>query len=100
MKRCRQRVDGSKSQFSQFLSDLQVTVSLLYYSSGRPINHQDFVWDKHLGRYSPTILKGGHLDFSYLTELENINIIEIYMKKQYKSSRTKNHKIVKNIYVF
>ena len=38
--------------------------------------------------------KGGCLDFSHLTELENIDlyIIEIYMKKQYKSSIIKNHK--------
>ena len=31
--------------------------------------------------------KGGYLDFSHLTELKNIYIMEIYMKKQYKSSR-------------
>ena len=30
-------------------------------------------------------LKGGHLDFSHLTELKNIYITEIYMKKQYNS---------------
>ena len=33
------------------------------------------------------------------TELENINITEIYMKKQYKSSITKNNKI-KEKYIF
>ena len=44
-------------------------------------------------------LKGGYLDFSHLTELENIYITEIYMKKQYKSSISKNHKI-KKIYFF
>ena len=37
--------------------------------------------------------KGGYLDFSHLTELEKIYITEIYMKKQYKSSIIKNHKI-------
>ena len=39
--------------------------------------------------------KGGYLDFSHLTKLRNIYkcITEIYMKKQYKSSITKNHKI-------
>ena len=37
--------------------------------------------------------KGGYLDFSHLTELKNIYITEIYMKKQYKSPRIKNHKI-------
>ena len=42
--------------------------------------------------------KGGYLDFSHLTELKNIYITEIYMKKQYKSSRIKNHKITKNIF--
>ena len=35
------------------------------------------------------------LDFSHLTELKKIYITEIYMKKQYKSSRIKNHKIIK-----
>ena len=45
-------------------------------------------------------LKGGHLDFSHLTELKNIYIYitEIYMKKQYKSSIIKNHKIEKNFF--
>ena len=39
-------------------------------------------------------LKGGYLDFSYLTELKiYIYITEIYMKKQYKSSIIKNHQI-------
>ena len=38
--------------------------------------------------------KGGYLDFSHLTELKKIYITEIYMKKQYKSSITKNHKII------
>ena len=42
-----------------------------------------------------THLKGGYLDFSHLTELKDIYIIEIYMKKQYKSSIIKNHKITK-----
>ena len=39
--------------------------------------------------------KGGHLEFSHLTELKNIYITEIYMEKQYKSSIIKNHKITK-----
>ena len=39
--------------------------------------------------------KGGYLDFSHLAELKKIYITEIYMKKQYKSSRIKNHKITK-----
>ena len=38
-------------------------------------------------------IKGGYLDFSHLNELKNIYITEIYMKKQYKSSITKNKKI-------
>ena len=40
-------------------------------------------------------VKGGHLDFSHLTELENVFITEVYMKKQYKPSMIKNHKITK-----
>ena len=42
--------------------------------------------------------KGGYLDFSHLTEFKNINITEIYMKKQYKSPVTKNNKIRKKKY--
>ena len=38
-------------------------------------------------------LKGGYLDFSNLTEMKNKYVTEIYMKKQYKSSIIKNHKI-------
>ena len=40
-------------------------------------------------------VKGGYLGFSHLVELRNINSTDIYMKKQYKSSRIKNHKITK-----
>ena len=40
-----------------------------------------------------THLEGGYLDFSHLTELKNIYITEIHMKKQYKSSITKIHEI-------
>ena len=42
-----------------------------------------------------SFVKGRHLDFSHLTEVKNIYITEIYKKKQYKSSITKNHKIRK-----
>ena len=38
-------------------------------------------------------VKGGYLDFSHLTELRNIYITEIYIRKQYKSSIIQNHKI-------
>ena len=41
------------------------------------------------------IIKGGYSDFSHLTELKNIFITEIYMKKQYKSSKIKNKRITK-----
>ena len=44
--------------------------------------------------------KGGYLDFSHPTELKNIYITEIYMKKQYKSPITKNHKIKKKSIFF
>ena len=44
-------------------------------------------------------VKGGYLDFSRLTQLKNIYITEIYMKKQYNSSIIKNHKITrKNVF--
>ena len=43
------------------------------------------------------LVKGGYLDFSYLTELKNIYITEIYMRKQYKSSKIK--KITKKIFL-
>ena len=42
-------------------------------------------------------IKGGYLDFSHLNELVKIYITEIYRKKQYKSSRIKNHKTTKII---
>ena len=38
-------------------------------------------------------IKGGYLDLSHLPELKNTYITEIYMKKEYKSSIIKNHKI-------
>ena len=40
-------------------------------------------------------VKGGYLDFSNLTELKNIFITEIYMKRQCQSSIIKNHKTIK-----
>ena len=40
-------------------------------------------------------VKGGYLDFSHLTELKNIYVTGICMKKQCKSSISKNHKITK-----
>ena len=43
-------------------------------------------------------IKGGCLDFSHLTELENVYITKIYLKKkknQYRSSIIKNHTITK-----
>ena len=48
-------------------------------------------------------LKGGYIDFSYLTELKKniyIYIPEMYMKKQYKSWITKNNKIKIFLMVF
>ena len=41
------------------------------------------------------MVKGGYLEFSHLTEFENMYITGIYMKKQYKSSIIKNHIITK-----
>ena len=48
--------------------------------------------------FSTHSIKGGYLDFSHLAELQNLYITEIYMKKQYKSSRIKNKKITKKIF--
>ena len=45
-----------------------------------------------------TGFKGCYLDFSNLAELKNIYTTEIYMKKQYKSSITKNKKIEKKFF--
>ena len=42
--------------------------------------------------------KGGLLDFSHLTELKNIYITEIYMKKQYSLSIIKNHEITNKFF--
>ena len=49
---------------------------------------------------SYTYVKGGYLNFSHLTELKNIYITEICMKKQYKSPRIKNHKMTFFLMVF
>ena len=43
--------------------------------------------------------KSGYLDLSHPTELKNIYITEIYMRKQYKSSKIKNKKITKQIFL-
>ena len=40
-------------------------------------------------------LIGGYFDFSHLTELKNIYVTEIYIRKQYKSSKIKNKEITK-----
>ena len=45
-----------------------------------------------------SLFKGGYLDFSHLTELKNIYITEIYVKKQYKLSRIKNHNITRKTF--
>ena len=44
------------------------------------------------------LFKGGYLDFSHLPELKKLYITEIYMKKEYKSSIIKNHKITNKIF--
>ena len=38
--------------------------------------------------------KGCYLDFSHLTELKDMHITKIHMKKQYQLSMIKNHKIM------
>ena len=45
------------------------------------------------GNLKHLTIKGGHLDFSHLTEFKNVYVTEIFMKKQYKSSKIKNHEI-------
>ena len=54
-----------------------------------------YVPDLLMQVYKNTGIKGCYLDFSNLTELKNIYITEIYMKKQYKPPITKNKKIEK-----
>ena len=49
-------------------------------------------------KINSTQFKGGYLHVSHLTEW--INITEIYVKKQWKSSIPKNHKIEKKNYFF
>ena len=43
--------------------------------------------------YYLSCFKGGYLDFSHPPRLKNTYIKEIFMKKEYKSSIIKNHKI-------
>ena len=45
-------------------------------------------------------VKGVYLDFSRLTELKNLYITEIYMKKQYISSIINNHKTTKKEFFY
>ena len=47
-----------------------------------------------------SLFKGGYLDFSHLTELKNIYIsLKFMWKKQYKSSRIKNHNITRKTFL-
>ena len=60
-----------------------------------------FFQDKLFSFLLKTLVKGGHLDFSHLTELKHVYITEIYMEKkktQYKSPRIKNHEIQKTTF--
>ena len=70
--------------------------------SWKPLEWQDLLFSNRF--VADEILdwsfKGGYLDFSHLTELKTICITEIYMKKQYKSSIIKNHKIKKEFFFF
>ena len=44
-------------------------------------------------------LKGGYLNFSHLTELKNIYVTKMYLKKTIQITITKNHNI-KKIFFF
>ena len=70
----------------------------LFIITAGPFQRDDSFLDCPL-RTAAYDLKGGYLDFSHLTELKKMYITEIYMKKQYKTSITNNHKI-KEKYIF
>ena len=61
------------------------------YNVNPPVEASSYVFNK-----MPAVreIEGGYLDFSHLTELENIYIYitEIYMRKHYKLSKIKNKK--------
>ena len=67
-------------------STTTVIMKICYCVIGRSISHRQKLIN----------VEGGYLDFSHLTELKDIYITEIYMKRHCKSSRIKNHKITKN----
>ena len=48
---------------------------------GGPIWPNEYFWTLFFQFNSLDSVKGGYLDFSHLTELKNIYITEIYMKK-------------------
>ena len=80
------------------LSAVYVTVCLFTKRYNKTLRRLAIVFCCGAGNISSlsrfhSLLKGGYLDFSHLTEL--IYITEIYMKKQYKSSIIKNLKITK-----
>ena len=56
----------------------------LPFSSTLKLSSANSLEESKICRKTKSILKGGYLDFSHLTELENIYIPEIYMRKQYK----------------
>ena len=62
----------------------------------KKMTHSKILWEKKKVLVTKLmVINGGHLDFSHLSEVKNLYITEIYMKKkkQYKSSIIKNHEI-------
>ena len=58
-----------------------------WYNTGMFCKHLYIKINLNISTYLNKLhFKGGYLDFSHLTELKNICIIEIYMKQQYESS--------------
>ena len=72
---------------------LNVTEKLkLVFGSVENIVYQHFLLFPQYFYKDSFFFKGGYLDFSHLTELENIYITEIYMRKQNKSSKIRMKK--------
>ena len=89
------------SQNIIYVANSSYSFTAIVLKHGGYIDHVVMCKTQFLTIYS-LLFKSGYLGFSHLTELKNIYfffITEIYMKKQYKSSIAKNHKI-KKIYIF
>ena len=81
----------------------QISITFVVLSANafniRAVQYMYSSFGKELTLYSiDTHFKGGYLDFYISPKLKNIYITETYLKKEYRSSVIKNHKITNKIF--